>query len=111
MRFGFKRGTPAYVTVFAILAACATSDQSTLDIDASTGDGGLVDSNSDRGTGQDTGTDSGGGCVPSCNTDQDCQSSCPPAPNNGINCCDTGSHVCFASSAGQCQAGQDSGTD
>jgi hypothetical protein len=59
--------------------------------------------------------DSGNGkaCKANCTSDAECQSTCPPAPNNGLNCCDRGSGVCFASSTGTCttSTGGDGGSN
>lgn len=49
-------------------------------------------------------SNSGTQCVSNCTTDQECQLSCPAAPFNGINCCDTSSGVCYASSTSSCGA-------
>lgn len=49
-------------------------------------------------------------CASNCKTDSECQSSCPSAPNGGLNCCDTSSGVCYASSSSSC-GGVDGGTD
>lgn len=39
--------------------------------------------------------DGGGVCVATCGTDLDCQNTCPPVVNSGINCCDQGTNKCF----------------
>lgn len=37
-------------------------------------------------------------CVSNCHNDSECQTSCPASPF-GVNCCDTASGVCYASSS------------
>jgi hypothetical protein len=53
----------------------------------------------------DTGTpfDTGGPamCVPSCQTDTDCQASCPAAAG-AVQCCDANTSVCFESASATC---------
>jgi hypothetical protein len=70
-------------------------------------DGGGGGATYDATNGSSSGNSSNGGssggsssgsqqtCTTSCATDQDCQSSCPPALNGGVNCCDVTSGSCF----------------
>lgn len=41
-------------------------------------------------------------CVLNCKTDNECQTTCPAAPNGNANCCDEQSGVCYVSSSGSC---------
>lgn len=123
MSFMLRRAASASFMVLGLLTACASTGDATVDEgDAGVGSGhdaaGLdVVSHSDTGTpNNDSGTtaDTGGGgvCKANCTSDTDCQSTCPAAPNNGVNCCDIGSGVCFASSQSTCPAsGSDAGMD
>ncbi len=59
---------------------------------------GSGSSSGKSGSGSGAGSSSGGGvCPASCNTNTDCNS-CPPV-SGGYNCCDTGSHICFATTS------------
>jgi hypothetical protein len=58
----------------------------------------------------DTGTTQSKVCVANCATDSECQTSCPAAPNGGLNCCDVNSGVCYATSGTSC-GGVDGGVD
>jgi len=40
-------------------------------------------------------------CVPKCNSDSECQNSCP-AVSTGVNCCDVTTHVCYTASDTMC---------
>lgn len=52
--------------------------------------------------------DAGPSCVPQCNTDLDCQNSCPVA-QTGINCCDTATNFCYVASTPICPMPQTDG--
>jgi hypothetical protein len=123
MKSRFGRAGFAWLVVLGVVTACASNNATIDDGDASIsaggdgsagqgGDSGGSFYDSTGGGGSDTGS-GGGKCVSHCATDHDCQSSCPPAPNNGINCCDTASGVCFGSTAQTCApaGGGDGGTD
>lgn len=56
-------------------------------------------------------TDSSGVCVPMCNSDFECQSSCPASPVGGTTCCDVATGVCYATTAGGSCGGADGGID
>lgn len=47
-------------------------------------------------------------CVPSCKTDADCASSCPPV-SGGVACCDGATGVCYASKSATCPKPPDDG--
>src|SRR5437868_610545 len=60
-------------------------------------------------TGEDAAHDSGPTpdadthvCISHCTNDFECQSTCPAAPNMGINCCDVPTGTCFAATPGMC---------
>lgn len=129
MKLSFGRIGSASLIAVVVLTACASNDSATIDDgDASisgsndgsavsTGDGsnGYYPDTGSTGSDSASGGDTGGGkqCVAHCTSDTDCQNSCPPAPNNGINCCDTSSGVCFGSTASTCApaGGGDAGSD
>jgi hypothetical protein len=48
-------------------------------------------------------------CMSGCTSDQDCQNSCPAAPNGGVNCCDVPSGMCFPMSS--CPVADAGGTE
>lgn len=48
--------------------------------------------------------DAGGACVSRCQSDSECQNSCPAAPVGGANCCDPTVSVCYAASRSSCPA-------
>ncbi|WP_170229230.1 hypothetical protein [Polyangium fumosum] len=112
--------------LFAVsFSACATSERPEFGNQPSGGDGG---SGGDVGTGGggaggDVGTGGGGGstasssssssssgggavCVDQCNSDADCQNSCPAAPQGGANCCDVPTHGCYIVGSLSCPTGQ-----
>lgn len=64
------------------------------------------DAKADAALGRETGPKV---CVSNCLDDTECQSSCPASPG-GVNCCDTASGVCYASSSSSCGA-VDAGMD
>jgi hypothetical protein len=122
MRLTFRRATGASVLLLGLLTACASTGDATIDADGGvagddSGVGADVGSTHDSATNHfdsGSGGDTGGGmvCMANCTQDSDCQNSCPPAPNNGVNCCDVGSGVCFASSSSTCpMSGGDAGMD
>lgn len=105
------------IMVGALAAACATStDDGGTDQGATTVDAGpqkiVVDAGGTNNTVQDSGSTTTKTCVSNCKTDSECQTSCPAAPNGGLNCCDTSSGVCYASSSSTCGTGttSDSGS-
>lgn len=109
----------SFFLVGALATACATTtdDGSSATAPADAGTSVTVDSGSItlKDSGSSTPVDSGSiqtkTCTPNCHTDSDCQSSCPAAPNGGINCCDVSSGVCFSNASGTCTAAVDAGTD
>jgi len=122
MGFTLRHASSVSILILGLVSACAsTGDATTVETDGGVGGGGDANVAADTGT-HDSGTanhdsataDTGGGmvCMANCTSDSECQSSCPPAPNNGVNCCDIGSGVCFASSQSTCpMSGADSGMD
>ncbi len=122
MAFTLRRAAGASVSIFGLLTACASTGDATID-DGDAGGVGAHDSAVaadvgsvyDSNTGHDgaSNTDGGGGvCMANCTSDTECQNTCPMAPNNGTNCCDVGSGVCFASSSSTCPVnGNDAGMD
>jgi hypothetical protein len=111
MGFSLRHVTSVSLVLCGLVTACAGSeDATTFSPDAGAGDDGAIATPHDSGPSADggsSGTDAGGAtmCMSGCRDDSDCQSSCPPAQNGGINCCDIGSGVCFGSSTGTCPAG------
>jgi hypothetical protein len=102
------------LSVAAVLAACASDEPvGVVDDDAgivAQGDSGTPspDTKPDAATSADSGSTQK--CVASCAADQDCQKSCPSV-QNGVNCCDTATGVCFSSQTQQCPVPpQDSGS-
>lgn len=100
--------------VAALATACATSEETPADV-TPTGvtdqkEAGSIIPKDSGSTTQDTGTTVTKTCASNCKTDSECQTTCPAAPNGGLNCCDTGSGVCYASSSSTC-GGVDAGTD
>jgi hypothetical protein len=73
---------------------------------SSSGGGGSNGSSSNGG-----GDDSSDTCTTSCNSDSDCQNSCAPPQNGGVECCDQSSHTCFANQSGVCSDATDSGVE
>ena len=126
MKFGIRRWAGGSIILLALLTACATTGDATIDDgDASSGNpvdsgssgtdgssGGRDSSSSNQdsgGGGQDSGT---GMCMQNCTMDQECQATCPPAPNGGINCCMVDMGMCYVSSGNACPLGAgDSGMD
>ncbi|HEY1960747.1 MAG TPA: hypothetical protein VGH28_34280 [Polyangiaceae bacterium] len=92
------------VALLASLAAtgCAASAETDDDGGPTNEDAGFkADAKSD-GANQQDGNDNNQ-CVPSCTSDQDCESSCPSVPN-GVNCCDTSTGICYAFASSVCPA-------
>lgn len=113
----FSEIVTSVFVVGALITACATStDDSGTDNGATVQDAGpakiVVDAGPSTTTTQDSGSTNTKTCVANCKTDSECQTSCPAAPNGGLNCCDTTSGVCYASSSSTCGTGttSDSGT-
>ena len=65
------------------------------------GNGGSGSTVASTGTFPTGGADAGPSCIPTCNTDSDCQNSCPVA-QTGINCCDTQTGLCYVASTPVC---------
>jgi hypothetical protein len=66
------------------------------------------------GSGADGGNDDAGneaGTCGNCTSNAQCQSECPPVQGGGINCCDTGSGVCYATTQPMCPVPVDAGTE
>lgn len=101
-----------FVTIGAILVACATSDtgiseeKPATEPDATADTAKLPPPSAPTATAAPEKT-----CVSTCSTDADCQNSCPSVAN-GIQCCDSNTKKCFATSQAQCPAPQgDGGTE
>lgn len=99
-------GIAALTLSVGMFAACATgSDDPAPDTtdqkDAGTGSIVVKDGGSSTTT-TDSGSTTTKTCISNCHTDSECQTSCPAAPNGGLNCCDTSSGVCYASSTSTC---------
>ena len=99
MRSASLPAVALFLVLAGLAAACATSTDVPVD------DGGIVA----KDGGKDAKTDSAGGdsgavCVGTCGTDLDCQNTCPPVVNNGINCCDLGTNKCFPVADSVCPA-------
>lgn len=100
------------VALFASLAAtgCAASSAADDDGGPIDEDAGLKDAKgSDGNTNKDTGPSQ---CETiQCTSDQDCENACPPV-QNGSNCCDTSTGICYAYNSTVCPAPvQDAGFD
>ena len=100
------RTATALVVVSVFFAACAGSEEapaSSDPVDAGPAETGkIVAQPGEAGPA----VDSGGPakvCVQGCTTDNECQSSCPAAPN-GIYCCDVKSGICYAPAESTCPA-------
>ncbi len=112
-----RSGVTAFFVVAALATACATSDEggapaNAQPVDSGGGSNTISPPKGDSSTGT---TDTGSTtppkvCVANCQTDSECQTSCPAAPNGGLNCCDTNSGVCYATSGSSC-GGVDAGVD
>jgi hypothetical protein len=93
----YKNATLVVFALFTsvVAAACATGND-TVFADGG-GSPGKTTSNGNGGGGNGGG---GGGttCMASCQSDQDCQTKCPAAPNGGANCCDS-SGMCYVEAA------------
>jgi len=75
--------------------------------DADVGEDAAFDAKKPDGAFNETGAKI---CPSVCNTDFECQQMCPAAPLGGVNCCDTATGVCYATSSGSC-GGADGGFD
>lgn len=98
-------GIAALTVIVGLFAACATSaddpaPEATDQKDAGTGS--IVVKDGGAPTTTDSGSTPTKTCISNCHTDSECQTSCPAAPNGGLNCCDTSSGVCYASSTSTC---------
>lgn len=101
--------------VGAMVTACATSSDDAVEATpgpAVAAEAGSIKVNGDAASTPplETGVTPSKVCASNCKTDSECQSSCPAAPNGGLNCCDTSSGVCYASSSSSC-GGVDGGAD
>ena len=111
----------------SLIAACANGSDSpdfgsggasaTTSTSDTTGGGGTIPTTTATttsgasgtgGTGGSTPTDGGAACLPKCNTDSDCQNSCP-ATQTGANCCDTQTNLCYVASTSICPVPDDGG--
>jgi hypothetical protein len=104
------------ILVGALVTACATSSDAPVE-ETPEPTGTSAEAGSIKATGTDAATvpleasvPQAKVCASNCHTDSECQTSCPAAPNGGLNCCDTSSGVCYASSSASC-GGVDAGTD
>lgn len=89
-----------FLGMLLLSAACANGGDATLN------DGGGTDGSKPKTDGSNPNDSGGGGmCVPSCATDQDCQSSCPAAPMGAINCCDLTTNTCYTPNNSTCPSG------
>ena len=112
MKFAVAFVGALFASASALTGGAADTPQSGLtDEDAGTGgDGSVPSSGNDSGAPPPTHDAGASTCVATCNTNDECQSSCSPV-NNGLNCCDS-AHVCFQWSGTACPAqAQDSGAN
>jgi hypothetical protein len=101
-----------FISVAAILVACATSDDEITEGKAPTDPAPTADT-AKLPPASDTppAAPAAKQCVSSCTTDADCQNSCASV-SNGIQCCDQNTKKCFATSQAQCPMPEaDAGTE
>jgi hypothetical protein len=116
MKQSTVRTTMLLGAVAAAVAACGgNSSGYSAFADASPSPDGTVvsvgdDANGGSSSGGSSSGSSSGMCTITCQSDNDCQTSCPPL-NGGVSCCDIGSGICMMMAQSACPVASDAGAE